>query len=238
MRALLVGGVSSPISSSARSGRKRIDRALGQLAAHLGRRRPSVAPASSTISLVARSAAGSARYGSTPFSQRFEPSVRRREALGAPEDRRAARSSRPRAGRSVVASPTSVSSPPMIPASATGVRASAITRSAGSSLRSSPSSVRIFSPGARAADDDAALVELGRGRTRAAGCRARASRSWSRRRRSRSGACRRATRRAFSQTRRRADRDVPEEPADVARAALEILDLDRRPARRRDWPRV
>ena len=41
------------------------------------------------------------------------------------------------------------------------------------------------------ADDDAALVELGRGRTRAAGCRARASRSWSRRRCSRSGACRR-----------------------------------------------
>ena len=34
-------------------------------------------PASSTISSLAYTAAGSARYGSTPFSHRFDPSVRR-----------------------------------------------------------------------------------------------------------------------------------------------------------------
>ena len=48
---------------------------------------------------------------------------------------------------SVVDSPISVSSPPMIPAIATARSASAITRSLSSSLRSTPSSVWITSPG-------------------------------------------------------------------------------------------
>ena len=47
----------------------------------------------------------------------------------------------------VVPSPISVSSPPMIPASATDRSASAIIKSYGSSSRSTPSSVRSFSPG-------------------------------------------------------------------------------------------
>ena len=99
-----------------------------------------------------------------------------------------------------------VSSPPMIPASATARSASAITRSSGSSARSAPSSVRSVSPGARAADDDRPPRERGRSRTRAAGCRARASRSSSRRRRSRSGACPRRASRALSQSGDGADR--------------------------------
>ena len=47
-------------------------------AARRGRRRApaSSPPARSTINRLARIAAGSARYGSTPFSQRFDPSVR------------------------------------------------------------------------------------------------------------------------------------------------------------------
>jgi hypothetical protein len=48
---------------------------------------------------------------------------------------------------SVVASEISVSSPPMIPASATARSPSAITRSSGTSSRSAPSSVRIRSRG-------------------------------------------------------------------------------------------
>ena len=95
---------------------------------------------------MARSAAGSARYGSTPFSQRFEPSVRSRrrsEVRKIPVGSKFAASS----STSVVPSEISVSSPPMIPASATERSASAIIRSSGSSFRSTPSSVRIVSPG-------------------------------------------------------------------------------------------
>ena len=64
------------------------------------------------------SAAGPARYGSTPFSQRFEPSVRRRSRS---DVRKMPCGSKFAASSStvVVASPISVSSPPMIPASAT-----------------------------------------------------------------------------------------------------------------------
>ena len=46
----------------------------------------SSAPARSTSSLLASTAAGSAAYGSTPFSQRFEPSVRSAEPLGGAQD--------------------------------------------------------------------------------------------------------------------------------------------------------
>ena len=93
------------------------------------RRRARRAAASRTI------AACAARYGSTPFSQRFEPSVRSLQPLRAAEQRRAARSWPPRAGPPSSSSRTSVSSPPMIPASATERSASAITRSDGSSSR-------------------------------------------------------------------------------------------------------
>ena len=61
----------------------------------------------------------------------------------------------------VVESDTSVSSPPMIPASAIPRSASAIRRSDGSSLRRSPSSVRISSPWPRPPDDDASLAQRG-----------------------------------------------------------------------------
>ena len=153
------GGVAMPISSSARSGRK-------WMTGHSGRRScTSVcptqrAPAVSTSSWVASLAAGSARYGSTPFSQRFEPSVRRRRRS---EVRKMVVGSKLAASSStsVVDSPISVSSPPMIPASATERSASAIIRSVGSSLRSTPSRVRIVSPGTGAADDDLPALQGG-----------------------------------------------------------------------------
>ena len=94
---------------------------------------------------MANDAACGARYGSTPFSQRFEPSVRsfsRSELRSSPNGSKFAASSR----ISVLDSRTSVSSPPMIPASAIARSASAITRSCSSSSRSTPSSVRSFSP--------------------------------------------------------------------------------------------
>ena len=76
-------------------------------------------PARSTRSLLARTAAGSARCGSTPFSHRFEPSVRnasRSDVCRIPIGSKFAASS----STLVVASVTSLSSPPMIAASATG----------------------------------------------------------------------------------------------------------------------
>ena len=117
--ALLGGSISSPISASVRSGRSRV---TGRRAAAPHERRRALskrAPVSSTMSCVANTAAGSARYGSTPFSHRFEPSVRsprRSEVLRMPIGSKFAASSR----TSVVVSPTSDSSPPMIAASATG----------------------------------------------------------------------------------------------------------------------
>ncbi len=73
----------APAVSRCRSPRRRAPagtRSPAAPAASRGRRRApsSVAPVSSSRSDVARFAAGSARYGSTPFSQRFEPSVRSR----------------------------------------------------------------------------------------------------------------------------------------------------------------
>jgi len=70
-------GVARPISSSARSGLYRMTGRSGR--SPLTSTCPThCAPAVSTMSWVASFAACSARYGSTPFSQRFEPSVRRR----------------------------------------------------------------------------------------------------------------------------------------------------------------
>ena len=97
------------------------------------------------MSLLASCAAGSARYGSTPFSHRFDPAVRsasRSELRRMPIGSKFAASSR----SSVVASDTSLSSPPMIAASATGRSASAMTRSSVVSARMVPSRVRSSSP--------------------------------------------------------------------------------------------
>ncbi len=97
------------------------------------------------MSCVASVAAGPARYGSTPFSQRFEPSVRsasRSELRRMPTGSKFAASS----STDVVVSDTSVSAPPMIPASAIPRFESAMSRSLRSSLRTVPSSVLSSSP--------------------------------------------------------------------------------------------
>ena len=116
---------------------------------------------------------GPARYGSTPFSQRFEPSVRsasRSDVRSSETGSKFAASS----STDVVCSETSVSSPPMIPASAIARSASAISeigrleRAHGAVERAELLALL------RAAHDDAAAVRASRSRTRAAGCRARA----------------------------------------------------------------
>ena len=126
----------------------------------------------------------------------------------------------------VVPSPISVSSPPMIPASAIDRSASAITRSSVTSSRTTPSRVVSFSPGAGAADDDLPAVERGevegvqrvperehhvvgdvddvRDRPLPASEEPRPQ-----------------------PLRRGPDRDVLEQAADVPRAALEVVDPDR-----------
>ena len=127
------------------------------------------APARSTIIRLARTAAGSARYGSTPFSQRFDPAVRsasRSEVLRIPSGSKFAASSR----TSVVVSETSLSSPPMIAARATARSPSAMTSSASSSRRSTPSRVRSSSPGRARRTTIRPPESLGCGRTRAMGC--------------------------------------------------------------------
>ena len=225
------GGISRPISSSARSGRSGRRAAPGARRAR-PRARPTRAPASSTISSVASSAACSARYGSTPFSQRFEPSVRSRsrsEVRKMPVGSKFAASSR----TSVVASPISVSSPPMIPASAIGPlrvgdhevrrlelaldaveRAELLARPRAGARRSCRRASVVEVEGVqRVAEREHHVVrhvDDVRDRPHAGRVQARPE-----------------------PDRRRADRDVPEQPPDVARAALEILDRDRRPARRR-----
>ena len=137
-------GSSSPTRRSVRSGRRRT---TGR-----GGRPPctsalpaSSAPARSTIILLASTAAGSARYGSMPFSQRFEPSVRRpsrSEVFSTPIGSKFAASS----STSVVDSTTSLLAPPMIAASATGFSPSVISRSCSSTRRTVPSSVCTSSP--------------------------------------------------------------------------------------------
>ena len=103
-------------------------RRLRQLGMDVGVADPARSRMSSTMSCVASFAACSARYGSTPFSQRFEPSVRSRKRSAVRKvvyGSKFAASSR----ISVVSAPISVSSPPMIPASATERSPSAIIRS-------------------------------------------------------------------------------------------------------------
>ena len=103
----------------------------------------------------------------------------------------AARSSRPRAARRWSSRRPRDSRPPMIAASATGRVGVGDHEVARVERRSVPSSVTELLARRGASYDDPALGEALRGRRRAAGCRARASRSSSRRRRSRSAASRR-----------------------------------------------
>ncbi len=174
---------------------------------------------------MARSAAGPARCGSTPFSQRFEPSVRRRsrsEVRKMPYGSKFAASSRTR----VVPSPISVSSPPMIPASAVARSASAISRSSGVEL--AVDAVEGAQPLARprAADDDPAAAE----RVEVERVQRVAEREHHVVRHVDDVRDRPHPRRVQPRPqpqRRRRDRDVLEQPADVARAAGEVLDLDR-----------
>ena len=165
-------GVSRPMTSSARSGGRRSRAGRGGRPARRCAR-PSGRPRSRRSAAWRGRAAGSARCGSTPFSHRFEPSVRSRsrsELRKMPIGSKFAASSR----TSVVSSPISVSSPPMIPASATARSASAISEVAGleRALDAVQRAQRLARPppaarrSCRRAD--------GRSRRRAAGCRARA----------------------------------------------------------------
>ncbi len=138
------GGTSIPTRREARSGRRRTTGRSGS-PAWMSARPVIRAPARSTSRRLARIAAFSARYGSTPFSHRFEPAVR---SANRSDERRIPSGSKFAASRStsVVVSTTSLSSPPMIAASATARSPSVIRRSSVSRLRSVPSSVRISSP--------------------------------------------------------------------------------------------
>ncbi len=137
-------GTSSPIRRLARLGRRETTCRSGSPS--LTSTEPvSSAPVKSTIMRLASTAAGSAAYGSTPFSHLFEPSVRsasRSDVFSTPIGSKFAASS----STSLVSSETSDSRPPMIAASATGRSPSVISRSLGRSVRSAPSSVRSVSP--------------------------------------------------------------------------------------------
>ena len=103
------------------------------------------APQSSTSMRAAAREAAGARCGSTPFSQRFEPSVRRPSAC---EVRSTWLRVKLAASSTIVRelSVISESAPPMMPPTACGPSESAITSIEASSSRSWPSSVRAVSP--------------------------------------------------------------------------------------------
>ena len=226
-------GISSPtIASLARAGRRRVTgRAGSSPCTSRGRRsaRPS-----------ARRGAGSrarpparTRYGSTPFSQRFDASLRRPRRSRAPEDpdrlevRGLEQHVRGRVrhlgleaahdpgDRDRLASASVISRSPGRAGALDAVERHDLLARRGRGARRS------------------ARPRAGRRRRRAAGCRARASRSSSRRRRSRSAACRPRARRAFNQGGDGPSAHATEEAADVARAALEVVDLDLDAPRRR-----
>ncbi len=223
---------SPPAARPSRRGRSRRSSARGAAGskrARAARRRRRCRP-SSARRRARRSAASRARRpprppcGSTPFSHRFEASLRsacRSELRRIPTGSKFAASSR----TDVVVSATSVSSPPMIPASAIARSPSAITRSSVVSVRSVPSSVRISSAAPGATDDDAAAerVEVERVQ-RAAEREHHVVRHVDdvRDRAHPGGAQPR-----LQPDRRRADPHVAEAPADVARAALEVVDANR-----------
>ena len=123
----------------------------------------------------------------------------------------------------VVVSVTSVSSPPMIPAKAIAPSASAMTRSAGVELAQVPVEARELLARARAAHDDPAAAQ----RLEVEGVERVPEREHDVVRhvddvRDRAHPGRLQAR--LQPRRRLPDRDVAEEPADVARAALVVLD--------------
>ena len=166
-------GVSIPTTASARSGRKRTTGGCGQLGMDVG-----VADPARTRKLDEQLVASVAACSREIRIDALLPAVRalraQAQALGGAEDRvrlevRGLEQDLRRVARAI-----SVSSPPMIPASATARSPSAISRSSGSSSRSTPSSVRSRSPVLRAPHDDLARRRASRSRRRAADCRARA----------------------------------------------------------------
>ena len=166
------GGVSSPISSSARSGRNADHRPRRQLAVDVVVAQPA-APASSTRSCVANDAACGARCGSTPFSQRFEPSVRsfsRSELRSSPNGSKLAASSRISVRR-VAHLRLLAAHDPGERDRALGVgdhEVALVELALGAVERPELLAAR------RAADDDPVAGERACGRRRGAGCRARA----------------------------------------------------------------
>ena len=136
------------------------------------------APATSTNSSIARAAALATASGSMPRSKRAldsDRSFRRFDDCAIPIGSKYAASSRIR----VVASDTSESPPPMIPASACGARSPSQIKQVRRVERAVDAvEGRDDLAVGREPDDDARARRGGRGRTRgAAGC-ARAARSW------------------------------------------------------------
>ena len=135
-----------PSSRRRRVLRSRTVRALGVLSTR-SRARPARSSGESSRSRARkRAAAGEPIAGSTPRSKRREASVASPSRWAPRRTRRGsnhAHSSR----IDVVASVTSLSAPPMMPASATTRSRSAIASTSGSSVRGLPSSVVMVSPG-------------------------------------------------------------------------------------------
>ena len=133
------------------------------------------APARSS-SAQARSMAVTGNRGSVPRSKRILASVLRPSALLV---RRTESGAKYALSRTMVrvSAVTSLSAPPMTPATATGRSASAITSISGLSVRVCPSSVRSVSPGRAVPSRRSARRRGGSGRTRAWVDRARSIRS-------------------------------------------------------------
>ena len=225
------GSTSRPITAFARSGRSRIAagrRQLGDRLALAGPARARRLDDQLRGEGRRRAARGAGRRPSPSGSSPRCAAAAARSCGGCRTGSKFAASS-----STLVVSPvTSVSSPPMIAASAIGRSPSAISRSARSSLRATPSSVRSSSPGVRAADDDPRGGQL----VGVEGVERAAEREHDvvghvddvrdrplpggREPRPQPG-------------RRRRDRDVAEEPADVDGAALGVVDGDLDPLARR-----
>ncbi len=136
-----------PIRCSSRSRRRPTSGGSGSSPCRSSVPGTSRAPHSETISSEASASAWSGRYGSRPFSQRDEPSVRSPSRV---EDAWVAGPSKFAHSSStvVVESVTSLHSAPISPAIADGFSASAMTSVSVSSVRCWPSSVVTGSPSA------------------------------------------------------------------------------------------
>ena len=134
------------------------------------------APARSTMRRLASSAAGSARCGSTPFSHRFDPSVRnasRSDVRRTPIGSKFAASS----STSVVSSETSDLEPTHDRGERDSLSPSVISRSSGRRRLVAPSSVRQPPLPRRLGAPRSGHSPAEHGRTRVTGCPTRASRS-------------------------------------------------------------